>query len=163
MVLPGETQQNAAQQNAAQQNVAAHQDEPGAAGSRAGDDDDGQASDPATTSVGGRIRAARESRGWDIDEVVRQTSLSPRIIRGIEADDFSASHGDCYARGHLRILARALSLDEASVLVAVPPSDPLADPADTTAEPPSRSRRPPTALLVLALVLLVAVVALLLT
>jgi cytoskeletal protein RodZ len=115
----------------------------------------------AAPSVGAQIQAARQSRGWDIDELVRLTSLSPRILRGMEADDFSASRGDCYARGHLRILARALSLDEAVLLAAVPATDPLAEPDDAVVEPPARSALPPLALLLVAVVLLTAVVAVL--
>lgn len=120
----------------------------------------------ATPTVGGLIRAARESREWDIDELVRRTSLSPHIIRGVEADDFSASRGDCYARGHLRILARTLSLDEATLLAAVPVSDPLdgddeCDPGYDA--PPPRLRHATTALLLLTAMIAALLVALLLT
>jgi ribosome-binding protein aMBF1 (putative translation factor) len=114
----------------------------------------------ARGAVGRLLRSARESRDWDIDELVRRTSLSPRILRGMEAGDFSASRGDCYARGHLRILARALSIDEARLLAAVPATDPLAE--DDTAPPVPERPAHPLRLLVLAAVLLAAIVAVLL-
>lgn len=116
---------------------------------------------PAET-VGATLRAARLSRGWDIDEIVRRTALSPRVLRSMEADDFSACGGECYARGHLRILARALSLDEEATVAAVPLPGPAA--SEQEEQPPSREgfMVPQVAVLALAAVVALTVSLLLL-
>jgi hypothetical protein len=46
-----------------------------------------------------------------VGEVSEDTRIRESIIRGIEADDYSACGGDFYARGHIRAIAQAVGTD----------------------------------------------------
>src|SRR5262249_14726954 len=62
-------------------------------------------------SIGESLAEARRRAGLSVDEVSRQTRVREPIIRGIERDDFSTCGGDFYARGHIRLIARAVGAD----------------------------------------------------
>jgi cytoskeletal protein RodZ len=62
-------------------------------------------------SIGESLADARRRAGLSVDEVSRQTRVREPIIRGIERDDYSACGGDFYARGHIRLIARAVGAD----------------------------------------------------
>src|SRR5215469_242336 len=62
-------------------------------------------------SIGESLAEARRRAGLSVDEVSRQTRVREPIIRGIERDDYSACGGDFYARGHIRLIARAVGAD----------------------------------------------------
>jgi len=69
---------------------------------------------PAT--VGQRVVRARTDLGLTVDDLSSCTYIRATIIRGIEQGDFRACGGDCYARGHLRILGQTLHLDVPTLL-----------------------------------------------
>ncbi|MEO7934635.1 MAG: RodZ domain-containing protein [Dokdonella sp.] len=64
--------------------------------------------DPGT--VGQRLRAARESRGWTCEEVGARLKLQARLIRRIEEDDYSGIAHAVYLRGYLTSYARLLDM-----------------------------------------------------
>lgn len=62
-------------------------------------------------SVGRALQQARIAAGLTVDEVSTTTRVRVPIMQGIEQDDYSRCGGDVYARGHIRVLARAVGLD----------------------------------------------------
>lgn len=64
--------------------------------------------DPGT--IGKRLRAAREQRGWSCEEVGARLKLQARLIRRIEEDDFSGIAHAVYLRGYLTSYARLLGM-----------------------------------------------------
>ncbi len=73
--------------------------------------EDGNSPESDRPSVGSALRRARVDAGLTIDEVSTSTRVRVPIVQGIEQDDFSRCGGDVYARGHIRVLARAVGLD----------------------------------------------------
>ncbi len=67
-------------------------------------------------TVGGTLRAARESAGLSRADLADRTKIAEPLIDKIEADDFSDCGGDFFARGHLRLLARTLGIDPTAVV-----------------------------------------------
>lgn len=65
---------------------------------------------------GARLKAARETRGETIEAAASRCLLSPAVIHGLEANDYSALSGLSFVRGYLQIYARKLGLPEADVL-----------------------------------------------
>jgi hypothetical protein len=62
-------------------------------------------------SIGESLAEARRRAGLSVSDVSRQTRVRVPIICGIENDDYSACGGDFYARGHIRLIARAVGAD----------------------------------------------------
>lgn len=62
-------------------------------------------------STGAVLAAARHQAGLTITQVSQRTRIRETIVRGIEADDFSACGADFYARGHIRAIAGAVGAD----------------------------------------------------
>ncbi len=59
---------------------------------------------------GHRLRAARERRGWGLDEVCARLRLPQRVVAMLEKDDFSHVEHDVYLRGYLASYARLLDI-----------------------------------------------------
>ncbi len=68
--------------------------------------------------IGPELAKARDALGLSVEELSSRTRITPRVIRGIELDDFAPCGGDFYARGHLRTLARVLGVDAAPLVEA---------------------------------------------
>jgi cytoskeletal protein RodZ len=62
-------------------------------------------------SIGETLAQARHRAGLSVAQVSEQTRIRPLIIRGIEADDYSMSGGDFYARGNIRDIAEVVGAD----------------------------------------------------
>ena len=69
-------------------------------------------------SVGAQLAAARVARGWSVDDLSAATSVRAAVVAAIERDDFGPSGGPAYARGHIRLLAKELGLDQGALMVA---------------------------------------------
>lgn len=75
--------------------------------------DDQAAPNPA--GPGARLRAARERLGLSVQQVADRLRLNPRVIEGIEADDYSAVGAPVYVRGHLRRVANLVGESESEI------------------------------------------------
>ena len=62
-------------------------------------------------SIGAVLATARRQAGLTTTQLSQQTRIREGIVRGIEADDFSACGGDFYARGNIRAIGRATGVD----------------------------------------------------
>jgi cytoskeleton protein RodZ len=62
------------------------------------------------SSLGQRLRAERERRGWNLDEVSTRLRLPQRVVGTLESDDFARIEHDVYLRGYLASYARLLGL-----------------------------------------------------
>jgi len=62
-------------------------------------------------SIGEALAKARRRAGLTVTQVSDQTRIREVIITAVEGDDFSACGGDLYARGYIRIIARAVGAD----------------------------------------------------
>ncbi|HEY3293230.1 MAG TPA: RodZ domain-containing protein [Candidatus Nanopelagicaceae bacterium] len=67
-------------------------------------------------SLGTSIKEARKRVGMSIEKLAERTSIRAALLREFEADDFSKCGGDTYARGHVRNIANALSVEPATFL-----------------------------------------------
>ncbi len=73
----------------------------------------------AATSIGMRLRSARNAAGLSIEDVARGSRIGVGILTAIESDDLAALGAPIYARGYLRAYARAVGLPEAAVAGAL--------------------------------------------
>ena len=62
-------------------------------------------------SIGETLAEERQQAGLSVTQVSLQTRIRETVIRGIEADDFSACGGNFYARGHIRSISRVIGID----------------------------------------------------
>src|SRR5260370_11689119 len=69
-----------------------------------------------SVSIGDTLADARRRAGLTVTQVSQQTRIRESIIRAIERDDFSASGGDFYARGHIRSIAGVIGIDPAPLI-----------------------------------------------
>ncbi|MFE2376507.1 helix-turn-helix domain-containing protein [Streptomyces sp. NPDC059398] len=67
-------------------------------------------------SIGHTLQQARIAAGLTVEEVSSATRVRIPIVHAVEQDDFSRCGGDVYARGHIRTLARAVSVDPAPLV-----------------------------------------------
>ena len=63
-------------------------------------------------NIGETLAEARRAAGLTVAQVSQQARVREAIITRVEDDDFSACGGDDYARGYIRIVARAVGADE---------------------------------------------------
>jgi len=63
------------------------------------------------STVGDRLRDAREAKGVDLFRVERDTKIRSKFLAALEDGDFADLPGDVYARGFLRNYASYLGLD----------------------------------------------------
>lgn len=62
-------------------------------------------------SLGTSIKEARKRVGMSIEKLAERTSIRTALLRDFELDDFSKCGGDTYAKGHVRNIANALSVE----------------------------------------------------
>lgn len=80
------------------------------------------------TSIGERLRRQRVERGFDLEQVARETKISPRLLEAIEAEEFDKLPGGVFRKSFVRQYARALGLEESDIASEL---DQIAPPADT--------------------------------
>lgn len=68
------------------------------------------------SGVGPVLARAREAAGLTVAELSARTRIREAIIHAIEHDDFSLCGGRFYARGHVRLIAKAVGLDPAQLV-----------------------------------------------
>ena len=62
-------------------------------------------------SIGAVLASARHEAGLTVPQVSDRSQVRETIVSDIEDDDYSACGGDAYARGYIRIIARAVGTD----------------------------------------------------
>ncbi|WP_051050922.1 helix-turn-helix domain-containing protein [Nocardiopsis salina] len=67
-------------------------------------------------TIGQRLSAARIAAGYTVADLSTRTRIRPKVLSGIEEEDFVPCGGDFYARGHIRSLCRVLDLDPEPLL-----------------------------------------------
>jgi cytoskeleton protein RodZ len=97
------------------------------------------------TSIGETLRRERLRRGWDLEQVARETRIGQHLLQAIEADQFDRLPGGVFARNFVRQYARMLELDVEGIIADFkhqfeePPEPPPAEPE----RPPFRLPRVP--------------------
>jgi len=81
--------------------------------------DAGQSSQ-AVLLPGAMLAAARQKKGWTIEQAASLVKLAPRQIMAIEADNYAALPGLAVARGFVRSYAKVLGLDVHAVTASLP-------------------------------------------
>jgi cytoskeletal protein RodZ len=76
---------------------------------------DSEAAGPAPTDAGGMLRAAREARRLNLEQVAAETRIPLRHLQSIEAGQFDALPSRTYALGFSRNYARVVGLDEEEI------------------------------------------------
>lgn len=112
------------------------------------------------SSVGPRLRAAREAQGLSVEEAAGRLRLMHRQIDAMEREDFESLGQPVFARGFVRNYARLLGLDPDALLsqMAGAPTDSAPVVHHAAPPPPSRSVAMPwLVLLVLGLLLAAAI------
>lgn len=74
--------------------------------------------EPARTSLGATLSAAREQRHLSIEDVSNHLRLSPRQIMALENDDFSVLPEPMITRGFIRNYARLLEINPEPLIEA---------------------------------------------
>jgi cytoskeleton protein RodZ len=72
----------------------------------------------AASSVGARLRAAREAAHLEPQEIARQLNLDVIKVIALEAGDFAALPPPLYVKGYIRAISRLLGTDAAELLDA---------------------------------------------
>jgi len=67
-------------------------------------------------SLGAMISKARRDAGLSIDDLSNATNIRRARLREMEADEFTNCGGETYARGHIRNIAKKLSVDPQPLL-----------------------------------------------
>lgn len=62
-------------------------------------------------SVGGRLRSAREGKGYTLEQIARDTHIAKRFLDALEQEDFDAFPGEPYLLGFMRTYSSYLGLD----------------------------------------------------
>ena len=84
---------------------------------------------PRPEGFGALLRAAREARGLDRQDVADALRLSPRMVEAIESEDLARLPPPLFIKGYLRSYATLVGLDETALVRDfeswVPTTDPL--------------------------------------
>ena len=69
--------------------------------------------------IGARLNQARTMANLALQDIADSTKISLRFLAAIENDDFSALPGRVYIFGFTRAFARAVGIDEESLVAAL--------------------------------------------
>jgi len=87
-----------------------------------------------TTSVGQLLRRARERRGLSLQEIAKETKLPQRHLEALEQDNLTLLPAAFYQRAEIRAYARAVGLDQKTLLDRLDPALRSADVRGTARE-----------------------------
>lgn len=68
------------------------------------------------TLPGAALKQAREAKGLTVEEMAAISNLTKQVIRGIESDSYDELAGLSFVRGYLKLYAKKLGVDEASIV-----------------------------------------------
>jgi transcriptional regulator with XRE-family HTH domain len=89
-----------------------------------------------------RLRIARETKGWSLEELSRRSGIRPRTISLIENGQFAELPAGLYCRSSIRSYAAAVGLNPDQVLEALGPMLPgIEDPLDGLARRYGHARK----------------------
>lgn len=80
------------------------------------------------TSLGQKLREAREARKISIEEIASSTKIVPRYIEALEADRFDLMPGGFFVKAMIRVYARAVGLNEEEVVAQYRAAGIIAEP-----------------------------------
>lgn len=69
-----------------------------------------------SSTLGQKLRAAREQRGISISEVAEQTRISPLYLEAIDADSYKTLPGGIFNKGFIKSYAKYVGVDEQEAL-----------------------------------------------
>ena len=69
--------------------------------------------------IGARLNQARIAANLGLQDIADRTKISQRFLTAIENDDFSALPGRVYIFGFTKAFARAVGLEEESIVAAL--------------------------------------------
>jgi transcriptional regulator with XRE-family HTH domain len=89
-----------------------------------------------------RLRIARESKGWSIEDLAQRTGIRPRTIELIDRGAFAELPAGLYCRSSVRSYASAVGLDPREIVESILPLLPVPeDPLDGLARLRGHARR----------------------
>jgi cytoskeletal protein RodZ len=106
-------------------------------------------------SLGAKLKAARESKGYSYEQVSRDTNIAARYLEALEREDFASFPGEPYVLGFLRNYGDYLGL-EVQELLSLYRAFKIQEqpvPVDQLLQPPSRFPKITLVILVTLLVL----------
>ena len=68
---------------------------------------------------GERLRLAREAAGLSVDDVAARLHMPARVVKSLEAEDWSRLGAPVFVRGQVRSYSRLLGLTTAPMMAAV--------------------------------------------
>ena len=78
-----------------------------------------ESTDHALHGCGARLRKSREEAGLSIDEVAARLHMPSRVVRSLEAEDWSRLGAPVFVRGQVRSYSRLLGLTTAPMMAAL--------------------------------------------
>ncbi|MFN3311198.1 MAG: helix-turn-helix domain-containing protein [Thermomonas sp.] len=73
----------------------------------------------ALAGCGARLRAAREAAGLQVEDVAARLRMPARVVRSLEAEDWSRLGAPVFVRGQVRSYARLLGLGTTAMMEAL--------------------------------------------
>jgi cytoskeletal protein RodZ len=67
-------------------------------------------------SLGNKLKSARESKGYQFDQISREVNIAKRYLEALEREDFSGFPGEAYILGFLRNYGEYLGLDSQELI-----------------------------------------------
>ncbi|MBU8913661.1 MAG: helix-turn-helix domain-containing protein [Spirochaetales bacterium] len=67
-------------------------------------------------SIGEKLRQTRESKGYTIEQIARDTHIAKRFLEALEDEDFSVFPGDPYLLGFMRTYSEYLGLESEAIV-----------------------------------------------
>ena len=67
-------------------------------------------------TFGGKLRSSRESKGYSLEQVARDTNIAKKFLIALEEEDFSIFPGEPYLVGFLRNYSDYLGLDSVQIV-----------------------------------------------
>jgi transcriptional regulator with XRE-family HTH domain len=82
--------------------------------------------------IGGRLREARERRGWSLHDAAERTKLSTEVLKAIESNEFDRLPAGMYRKAYVRMLAAEVGLNPGEIAAQYsrlidPPREPPPD------------------------------------
>lgn len=96
------------------------------------------------TGLGDRLREARTTKGYSLDDLQAITKIQKRYLSGIENEEYGMMPGSFYVRAFIKQYAEAVGLDPDEMLTLYKDTTPSQMPAEESAQasaPPMSRRR----------------------